>query len=324
MKFSTFTFVLGWVYLLLFSLWILLRIIFFDSLWWLALINTVALYIFVPLIIFLPLAVLLRRWRLFLGLCFPLGIFIGLYSSFFVPSLSAPISQNQQTIKAMTFNMLFNNDDYDSINKMVAENNPDIIGLQEVAPQTVPILIERFSKDYPYHAFHPIELDHNVGILSRFPIDKFITLPAPPIKRAIQVTLRLNNGEPLEAIVAHLTPNYPHYKFFKLAKYWYTSRAAEVSYLTNMIKQYNQPVIFMCDCNFTDTSENYSQMHHVMRDSFHEAGWGFGHTYLSPLFPIVRIDYIWHTKQLQAIDAYVGKEAGSDHLPVVAKLQLIK
>ncbi|NJS17121.1 MAG: hypothetical protein HC787_10600, partial [Nostocaceae cyanobacterium CSU_2_110] len=94
----------------------LLRIIFFDSLWWLALINTVALYIFVPLIIFLPFAVLLRRWRLFLGLCFPLGIFIGLYSSFFVPSLSAPISQNQQTIKAMTFNMLFSNDDYDSIN----------------------------------------------------------------------------------------------------------------------------------------------------------------------------------------------------------------
>ncbi|MGF1673738.1 MAG: hypothetical protein ACFCUV_08650, partial [Rivularia sp. (in: cyanobacteria)] len=84
------------------------------------------------------------------------------------------------------------------------------------------------------------------------------------------------------------------------------------------------PVIFMCDCNFTDTSETYSQMHHLMRDSFQEAGWGFGHTYLSPLFPTFRIDYIWHTKQIQTIDAYVGKQAGSDHLPVVAKLQLVK
>ncbi len=190
---------IGWLYVILFSVWILLRFLFFDSLWWLALINTVALYIFIPLIIFLPFALLFRNWRLFFALCFPLGLFIGLYSSFFLPSLSAPVAQNQPTIKAMTFNMLFNNDDYDSIAKMVAENKPDIIGLQEVRSQTVPILIKRLVKDYPYSAFHPIELSHNVGILSRFPIDKFITLPAPPIQRGIQVTLRLNDGETLRS-----------------------------------------------------------------------------------------------------------------------------
>ncbi len=324
MKFSTFTSSLAWLYVILFCVWISLRFLFFDSLWWLALINTVALYIFVPLIVFLPFALLFCRWRLFLGLCFPLGLFIGLYSSFFLPSLSTPVSQNQPIIKAMTFNMLFNNVDYDSITKMVTENNPDIIGLQEVRSQTVPILIKRFAKDYPYHAFHPVELSHNVGILSRFPIDKFIALPAPPIQRAIQVTLRLNNGESIDAIVAHLTPSYPLYKFLKLAKYWYTSRAAEASYLSNIVKQYNQPLIVMCDCNFTDTSETYSQMYDVMNDSFREVGWGLGHTSRGRFFPIARIDYIWHTKQLQAIDGYVGKHAGSDHLPVIAKLQLVK
>jgi endonuclease/exonuclease/phosphatase (EEP) superfamily protein YafD len=323
MHLSKFISRLAWIYLILFSLWILLRFFFFDSLWWLALINTAALYIFVPLIIFLPFALLFRKWRLVFGLCLPLGLFIGLYSSFFLPSLSTP-SQNQQTIKAMTFNMLFSNDDYDSITKMVAENKPDIIGLQEVRSQTVPILIKRFASYYPYHAFHPVELNHNVGILSRFPIDKFITLPAPPIQRGIQVTLRLNNGEPIEAIVVHLTPSYPLNKFMQLAEYWYSSRAAQVSYLTNIVKQYNQPVIVMCDCNFTDTSETYSQMQNVMIDSFHQAGWGFGHTFRGRFFPVGRIDYIWHTKQLQAVDAYVGKGGGSDHLPVIAKLQLVK
>ncbi len=314
---------LGWVYLILFSVWILLRFLFFDSLWWLALINTVALYIFVPLIIFLPFALLCRYWRLFFALCFPLGLFIGLYSSFFLPSLSAPVAQNQQTVKAMTFNMLLSNEDYDSIAKMVAENKPDIIGLQEVRSQTVPILIKRFAKDYPYHAFHPVELSHNVGILSRFPIDKLIALPAPPIKRGIQVTLRLNNGEPIEAIVVHLTPNYPVNKFMQLAEYWYKSRAAEVSYLSNIVKHYDEPIIVMCDCNFTDTSETYSQMQNALKDSFHEAGWGFGHTYQGRFFPVGRIDYIWHTKELQAVDAYVGKGGGSDHLSGIAKLQLL-
>ena len=91
-----------------------MRFLFFDSLWWLALINTVALYIFIPLILFLPLAVLCRYWRLFTALCFPLGLFIGLYSSFFLPSLSTPAPQNQPIVKAMTFNMLFDNGDYDA------------------------------------------------------------------------------------------------------------------------------------------------------------------------------------------------------------------
>ena len=324
MGFSIFISRLVWVYIVLFSLWILLRFLFFDSLWWLALINTVALYMFVPLILFLPFALLWRKWGLLFGLCFPLGIFIGLYASFFLPSLSTTVSQNQQIIKVMTFNMLFNNSDYDAITQMVNENNPDIIGLQEVPPQTVPILIKNFASSYPYHAFHPVELKHNVGILSRFPIDKFITLPTPPIERGIQVTLRLNNGKPMDAIVTHLIPPYPLNKVFKLAQYWYERRSQEVSYISNIPKQYDDPIIVMCDCNFTDTSETYSQMQKVMEDSFHQKGWGLGHTFLGKFFPIGRIDYIWHTKDIKTIEASVGEEAGSDHLPVIAKLQIIE
>ena len=315
---------IAWIYVILFFLWILLRFLFFDSLWVLALINTVALYLFVPLIIFLPFALLCCYWRLFIALCFPLGLFIGLYGSFFLPPLSTPATQNQPTIKAMTFNMLFNNGNFDSISKMIAENNPDIIGLQEVRSQTAPILVKRFAKDYPYSAFHPVELSHNVGILSRFPIDKIIALPAPPIQRGIQVTLRLNNQNPLEAIVVHLTPSYPTRQFLKLADYWYKSRAAEVSYLSKIVKQYDEPTIVMCDCNFTDTSETYSQMQNLMIDSFHEVGWGFGHTFLGRFFPVGRIDYIWHTEDIKTVEAYVGREAGSDHLPVIARLQLVK
>ena len=317
---------IAWLYVILFSAWILLRFLFFDSFWWLALINTIALYIFIPLIIFLPLALLCRYWRLFIALCFPLGLFIGLYGSFFLPSLSlsTPAPQNQPIIKAMTFNMLFDNGDYDAISKMIAENNPDIIGFQEVRSQTVPILIKRLGKEYPHSAFHPIELYHNVGILSRFPIDKFIALPAPPIQRGIQETLRLKKAEPLEAIVAHLTPSYPTRQFLKLADYWYSSRAAEVSYLNNIAKQYDEPMIFMCDCNFTDTSETYSRMQNFLNDSFHQAGWGFGHTFRGRFFPVGRIDYIWHTKDIKTVEAYVGREAGSDHFPVIAKLQLVK
>ena len=61
-----------------------------------------------------------------------------------------------------------------------------------------------------------------------------------------------------------------------------------------------------------------------MIDSFSEVGWGVGHTFYPPQlpFPIQRIDYVWHSEDFRATQAYVGEDGGSDHLPIVAKLRL--
>src|SRR5437867_2234950 len=36
---------LGWIYVALIALWLVLRAIFFDQIWWLALLNTFAIYL---------------------------------------------------------------------------------------------------------------------------------------------------------------------------------------------------------------------------------------------------------------------------------------
>jgi vancomycin resistance protein VanJ len=35
-------------------------------------------------------------------------------------------------------------------------------------------------------------------------------------------------------------------------------------------------------------------------------------------FPLQRLDYIWHTNRLAALNALVGTDGGSDHLPLLA------
>ena len=60
-------------------------------------------------------------------------------------------------------------------------------------------------------------------------------------------------------------------------------------------------------------------------DSFREAGFGLGLTYplrfgSSELPPFLRIDYVWHTRELRAVDAHVMPDTGSDHLPVWVEL----
>ena len=43
---------------------------------------------------------------------------------------------------------------------------------------------------------------------------------------------------------------------------------------------------------------------------------------LPGLLPLARVDYIWHTADLAPLDCWVGEDAGSDHLPVLAELTL--
>jgi vancomycin resistance protein VanJ len=81
----------------------------------------------------------------------------------------------------------------------------------------------------------------------------------------------------------------------------------------------------LCDCNLTDTSQTYPQLTRGLSDSFAEAGWGFGQTFQGEdwKFPLQRLDYIWHTDRLTAVDAYVGEDGGSDHLPLLANFHYL-
>lgn len=308
LKFSTLVSRISWGYVILFTLWILSRLLFFDRFWWLGLINTVALYLFVPLVLLLPLALLWRQWRVLLGLGFPLGVFIAFYGSLFLPQLPVVVSSEpgQLEITATTFNMLFSNNDYDEIGRMIKANAPDIVGIQEVPPNGDAVWIKRFSLEYPYYAFRPVEEGHNVGIISRFPIKDVTMLSNPPMRRALSATVNVNKGrvtKSLQVIVSHLTPNYPSNEFIKFAREWYTRRANEVTYLRGLIQQRRLPTIMLCDCNYVDTSQAYARTREVMQDSFREVGRGFGHTMRGQFFRPGRIDFIWYTKELKPTDA---------------------
>jgi endonuclease/exonuclease/phosphatase (EEP) superfamily protein YafD len=58
-------------------------------------------------------------------------------------------------------------------------------------------------------------------------------------------------------------------------------------------------------------------------DSWTEAGSGIGYTYASnDLYQ--RIDWIWHTEDLAALDAEVLSSTASDHLPLIITIDEAK
>jgi endonuclease/exonuclease/phosphatase (EEP) superfamily protein YafD len=302
------------------------RLLTFDQFWLLALLNTVAEYLFLPLPVLLFISIWKRDWISLAELCVPFLIFVFIFGHLFWPPSSNKRVDDNQALTVMNFNVLYSNTDNEAIIRSIQSANPDVLGIEELKPPMAASMVEALAGDYPYNTFQLVETGLSTGLLSKFPIESVERFDLPPLDRALHAVVRMEVTE-VHVIVVHLSPNnffnQSTTAFVTLVKERYGNRKNETMQLTQMIRDLDGPVLLLCDCNMTDTSEAYARLDTVLDDSFSEAGWEMGHTLQPPplSFPIQRIDYVWHTDEFEAIDAYVGQDGGSDHLPIIAKLR---
>ena len=317
---------LAWLYIALIALWLIGRAIFFDRIWWLALANSFAIYLFLPLPPLLLATLWRRRLTLMLGLAIPTAAFVMLFGALLLPRLSAP-QPYQPTIIAMSFNVLTSNKDTDALVDAIRAAQPDILGMQELTPAKRDALKAAFGQQLPYHTLDWPRSDGNAGLMTRFPIESAQPITLPTGQPALHAILRVGERR-LHVFVAHLSPNHlfkdPAIDIATATSSAYARRSVEIARLNEEMRGLDAPVILLCDCNLTDTSQAHADLQAFLADSFREAGWGLRHTnYTSGVpFPTQRIDYVWHSAGLAAVAAEVGQAGGSDHLPVVVQLRL--
>ena len=79
----------------------------------------------------------------------------------------------------------------------------------------------------------------------------------------------------------------------------------------------------------------YQKFNQYLQDAYWETGWGFGFSYPAspykfmempfPTGPLWRIDHVFHSQHFSVISARTLTNAGgSDHLPVVVELSIVK
>ncbi len=324
--------VLFWLiaaYVTFITLWLVVRVLFFDRFWPLALLNTVAEYLFLPLPVFLLLALGRRNWAALLSLAIPTAAFVVLFGELFLPRMAGPVeSDDEPLITVMSFNVLYSNADYAAIARSIRAASPDLVGMQELSSSSAEAIATALKDEYPYSTLKPLEPGRGAGLLSRFPIETVEPFSLPPLNIALHATVN-REGKRIHVFVVHLSANNfiqrPVAEYPALAIERYGRRAAEAIRLREEIAGLDEPFVLICDCNLTDTSEAYSRLRGFMNDSFREAGWGFRHTLTIPSvpFPVQRLDYVWHSDKFVTVDAFVGQAGGSDHLPAVAKLRLV-
>lgn len=101
----------------------------------------------------------------------------------------------------------------------------------------------------------------------------------------------------------------------------YVVRAAQADTLAGRIASSPHPVVVCGDFNDTPVSYAYRRIKGKLKDSFREAGRGYGYTYRG-FFDLLRIDYVLHSRSMECVEYRSPAFEASDHNPVYVKLRL--
>ena len=210
----------------------------------------------------------------------------------------------------------------------------DVIALQEVNHAQAQAIEAGLTQEYAYISLHPGGFAGK-ALLSRYPIRAAELIDLGPERPDLRACIEVE-GQMLTLLNAHPPPPRPTWTGIRFdLPTW-----RQIQELTRLSLEAD-PCLLLGDFNLADTRLEYTYLRSAgLRDAFGDAGKGRGHTlpkrmgpwkrYLTinrmlswiPLPPMLRVDYIWYTQSLSVVDAWIGEDAGSDHLPVLAKVML--
>lgn len=311
--------------------YLLLRMLFGGAWWWLAFLNTFALWLFMPLLVMIPLALLLRgKYSAALSLLLAIA---GLWK--FAPVAHTPQSNAPHDLRVMSFNVWKDNEHIGEAVDWILAQDADILILQEFIDEHNREL-PRLLAAYPFH----ITVEGNVKMLSRYPYieSELIVIEEPTDEHDGRIALRARleiQGQKLVVYGVHLTlPRQEDFHFGLETEIWplsfilrydETRRNHQIRNLAQMISAESDPVILAGDFNASHTSTILDELRATgLVESFDTAGgdWGMTWRIRPETPPVLRIDYIWTSPELRALCMWRGASNGSDHLPVLADFAL--
>ncbi len=214
---------------------------------------------------------------------------------------------------------------------LLRASGADVVGLQEMSDVQADAIRRDLRDVFPHQALYPAGFAGK-GLLSRYPLLSQERLDLHPARPDLGAVIDVA-GTQLTVIVAHPLP--PRWGLRGVV--FAAAVAAQIDALAALAVA-GSPALLVGDFNFTPRNPLYNHLMLLgLHDAFGVAGQGHGWTLPArigpssrikhrlqwvPLPPVVRIDYIWYTAPLVAEAAWVGSDAGSDHLPVLARLAL--
>ncbi len=338
--FTTVALAVVWGYTAFILAWWLSRWAWGDQVWLLAVLNSFPAWLFMPLPLVMGLAAFSRRRMAWAVASVPFVLWLALFGWRFLPQMQQ-VEASGAELRVMAFNLLYTNEDADSMAAAIRTAEPDLIALAELRPAVDAALFAQLGSTYPYRTLQTLPgARFGTGIYSRWPLTPLgslqtglglrsaaadIDTPLGVVRFvALHPRATLAAGDSLQEVAGNIQGAF-------------RGREAQVTAICGYLDQWgDRPVILAGDFNLTEFSDAYQCLAKRLRDSYREAGWGYGHTWpdgkpdqppfsLTPRLPgLTRIDYIFHSRHWRAVDARVlNAQTGSDHRPVTATLRWV-
>jgi vancomycin resistance protein VanJ len=301
-------------YMIGFVTYLALRLVLGDRFWWLALLNSFAIYTFFPAFVLLILTVLLRLWRYSVRIALICLLAVVWFGPFFQARQAPP---PRGTVLTVATANLYDNEDTTQAENWLRELTPDLVFIQE-RPTAFEDGIDSLRDILPEQYTHT----NGRLTLSRYPIveatDARLVIEVDDRQIAVYNVHFPYPFQPQSNIPA-LT-NVPILGF--VTSYDETRRNQSIRELLDALNQESLPHIVGGDFNMSQHSLMYSEVRLALRDSFRETSHGLGMTWPAN-FPVIRIDYVWYGGAgLRAVESWIDMPIGSDHLPYVTLIEL--
>ncbi|MGL5192263.1 MAG: endonuclease/exonuclease/phosphatase family protein [Chroococcales cyanobacterium] len=323
-------------YLLFLGSYFVLRLLFWDELWIVALISVLIPWILFPLFL-LPLisGFILQQKRLTIASSIVCLILIGwLHSNYWSPK-PASIQDDSLTVKVLSLNLSWHSTKTETLVELLQSETPDLVLLQEPTHRNTHKVVPYVEELYPYTFF-----GNRVGMFSRYPIVDKKMIHLAELEEFQQRAIVDIEGQPVVVYNVQTTAPWirpqPWIGNLTIPTYEDGDRNLQIADLIDRINKETLPVIAAGDFNLTDTSQDYRRLQSIMEDAYKQSGFGFGFTWphgwpLSDLIksinwtlthPLFRIDQIWYSSEWSATSSQVLPPTGSEHLPVEASVAL--
>lgn len=305
-----------------------------SGLWQLEVTAVFGSWFYLPLWGWLLWALLRRHRRTLLVLMIPLLLFANDYGGQFLPQWPALLaaSTEQTSLRVVSWNAYYRNNEPTAFVNVINELQPDVIAIQEINNTLTAVAQSSLQAQLPYQELYPTGSPSGMAILSRYPI----TANSRPDFQGCncqEVTIDVN-GRSVTILNMHPWPPWvsfsPGERLPTVHGFSTANQDVIVDALIARIEATTEPLIVLGDLNTSERQPNYWRMRSHLRDAFSDAGWGMGYTFPTvkridgiPVFPILRIDYIFHDDTWQTKRAWVGTIPGADHRYVTADLILL-
>jgi endonuclease/exonuclease/phosphatase family metal-dependent hydrolase len=239
------------------------------------------------------------------------------------------VEQTAGGFTVLSFNVGNGLADPDRLVEYLGDEQADVVGIQELSLPQAEAIERRLMGVYPYRLLVPTGFSGK-GLISKLPIRSSASVAFAPDRPDLNAEVEVFD-QVVQVIVAHPKP--PRVGLSGVVFDPVTD--SQIMKVAEMAIS-ESPSVILGDFNMTQRQAHHGHMTSTgLIDAFQETGSRgasfprrLGHTHRvgsrvdkMPLKPVIRIDYVWYTPELVASRVWVGDDAGSDHLPVHARLE---